>query len=219
MKRFFLLALSLLPTLLFAQTVHLGAMSSEYDNGEFHFLYDTYKRDCYLDCSWKDSSNRFSIKMNRANMDAFVTAIEKVKTIYLKWAEIATSGNIVSFSKKIKQSIPDQKIMFLTKDNSWGMEKGVDLTPIFFADDKGGTHLIIKSDYMESSERVEGHSDLIISGANIAVAYGQTQIQKFNSGFNIIFSSEQEINQFIDLIKSVIKVDKRTEGSSVLFEK
>ena len=111
--------------------------------------------------------------------------------------------------------INDQTIYF-TQDEKWYCEKGVDMTVLFSVNANKQAFCVIESDYMTSTE-VVGHSSSI--GISMLIPFTNTAwglssnsteivVGKYCDGASLTFSSEKEIDTFIQKLINVSKWKK-----------
>lgn len=130
---------------------------------------------------------------------------------YTQWKTIAESNNMKLISKEIPVYTDPQELYF-TDNGRWYSDKYVKMWFTFYVDEDGNSYLILESDVM-SSEEVVAHSSSsgvslvgLLSG-NPLVGFGsskhKTIINRACSGASLVFSSEEEIDVFIQKVENV----------------
>lgn len=123
----------------------------------------------------------------------FNKSIIKAKETYKKWKGIAQSNSLKKIAKKMPISVSDMD-MYFTQDYKWHLERGVDMWWTFYVNDDGQCYLILESDYMTSDE-VVGYTSS--RSSTLGAMSGNTVIRNYCAGANLVFSTEEEIDQFI----------------------
>ena len=130
---------------------------------------------------------------------------------YTQWKAIAESNNMKLISKKIPEHTDSQELYF-TDNGKWYTDKYVSMWFTFYVDEDGNSYLILESDAM-TSEEVVAHSSSsgvslvgLLSG-NPLVGFGSSKhstiINRACSGASLVFSSEEEIDDFIQKVENV----------------
>ena len=148
-----------------------------------------------------------------SSIDVFKDNIKKAKTIYSKWKSIAQSNSLKLISKKIPVRVSDQNLYF-TENGKWFWERGVDMWFTFYVNQEGACFLILESDYMTSDEVVSHSSSIGVSftgyfSKNPLMGVGTSRstltVERYCSGASLTFSSEEEIDNFLQKIDNVIE--------------
>jgi hypothetical protein len=153
--------------------------------------------------------------------DQFLGSLSSAREYYLKWCVIAKNQSVTHFSKNFPVKFIDQTMLF-TSDGKWHRENGVNLSARFYVDGTGKCYLVLDTDYMTSDEIVE-------HGASSGVGFGfgnlmvgrssnETSVTHYCAGASLFFSSEQEIDSFIDKLKRVRKRNEQNVTIGKLFK-
>lgn len=163
----------------------------------------------------------FGIRTASNNIDSFKKAFIKAKEKYIEWKQIAQTNSLVLLSKRIPAHVSDQNLYF-TENGKWYSERGVDMWFTFYVNKDGLCFLILESDDMTSNEIVSHTSSIGVSFAGyfsqhplmgIGTSSNTVTIERYCSGASLTFSSEEEIDDFIQKIENVV-VWKRNNVSN-----
>lgn len=171
----------------------------------------------------------FTYKGARAgrDFDFFKKAIKKAWNQYTKWKAVAQANNVKLISKRIPVRLHLQNLYF-TENGKWYSDKYVKMWFTFYVDGDCNSYFIFESDAMWSGE-VVAHSILsgvsfvgLISGnpiVGIGSSSSSTVINRSCSGASLVFSSEEEIDTFIQKVESVAEWKRDNVASGELFKK
>lgn len=156
-----------------------------------------------------------------AKLDPFLGSLSSAKEYYLKWCVIAKKNQSVAhFSKDFPVKFIDQTMLF-TSEGKWHRENGVNLTARFYVDNTGKCYLVLDTDYMTSEEVVEhGVSSWGVGGRMLGLGRtsSETTVTHYCAGASLFFSSEQEIDSFIAMMKAVKKWKEGNVAVGKLFK-
>ena len=151
----------------------------------------------------------FTFKKNAySEMEAFIKSLQDAYQKYSEWKNLAKNYSFKYFSKTIPVPLSD-KTLYFTEDGKWFMERGVDMKYKFFVDSNGDCYLIMESDYMTSTETVsESYAftssyNAYLNVLGLGFRKSEVNIERYCGGASLIFSSESEINGFINTLRKV----------------
>lgn len=159
---------------------------------------DKYFIDYYISVqSIEDINNndRVSLLVKHYKYDKFIEYLENIKSKYVEWKNIAIVNNIENINKIIDVKAPIIDAVFYYSD--WHIDKLVHLETKFTKFDDKFSILI--------------NSDELTSWSNEFIK---------NKGFALIFSSEEEIEDFINKLNNekAIELIKSKEAKEDLFK-
>lgn len=128
--------------------------------------------------------------------------------------------SVAHFSKDFPVKFIDQTMLF-TSEGKWHRENGVNLTARFYVDNTGKCYLVLDTDYMTSEEVVEhGVSSWGFGGRMLGLGRtsSETTVTHYCAGASLFFSSEQEIDSFIAMMKAVKKWKEGNVAVGKLFK-
>ena len=164
-----------------------------------------------VDMAGPNDSQQTRLIIPSTRVEQFLRSINQAKDYFLKWKGVALNGDLKLFSKDIPVRFSDLD-MFFTSDGKWFKEKGVDLHTRFYVDDEGKCFLVLDTDYLTSEEEVEhgvsygigiGFGGLGIGKSSMNLLY-----HYYCPGASLFFSSEDEIDFFVEKIKNAVKWKK-----------
>lgn len=143
----------------------------------------------------------FSLTSTLNSVNSLTKNMVKAKETFKKWKEIAGSNSLKRMAKKIPVSVADQELYF-TQNGKWYSEHGVDMQFTFYVDDEGNCYMLLESDYM-TSEEVVAYSSARYS--TLGTMTSSTVVKHYCSGAFLIFTTEEEIDQFAAKLDKVIE--------------
>jgi len=147
------------------------------------------------------SKMSFSLTSSMHNISSFTKALAKAKETFKSWKKIAQSNSLKRMAKKIPVSVADQELYF-TQNDRWYSEHGVDMQFTFYVDDEGNCYMLLESDYM-TSEEVVAYSSARYS--TLGTMTSSTIVKHYCSGAYLVFTTEEEIDQFAAKLDKVIE--------------
>ncbi|MCR5065805.1 MAG: hypothetical protein K6A67_08550 [Bacteroidales bacterium] len=194
-------------------TFYLSATESIY--GIYADINVSSSKLLYFDMEAPNDEQRVQVQLSiNSDLNSFISSLWDAKTKFEEWEKIAHSNSIKTMTKTIPVRFRDE-ILYFTQDEKWYHETGVDMMAEFYVNSLGQCHLIIKSDYMTSSELVSysfsyGSSFATLMGSNKWAWNGnmrgsKTYSEKYCGGASLSFSSSKEIETFVAKLNKVAK--------------
>lgn len=214
------------------ETFKLSATGKDYgiytdiDSGESSIYY------LYYDMQAPNAEQEVQSKMSfyigttaNSSIEVFKKELAKAKEKFVEWRTIAQSQSLKMISKRVPVRVNDQNLYF-TENGKWYSETGVDMWFTFYVNKDGICYLILESDYMTSDEVVAHSSSLGFSFAGyfagrpimgISPTNSTVTIGRYCSGASLTFSSEEEIDAFIEKIDKVVEWKRKnvSDGKSL----
>jgi len=160
------------------------------------------KQEVKLEICYGTDQSKYAINI-------FIESLSKTKDYFKRWSLIAKENNMKLIKFKIPVRFSDQKIYF-TQDGKWYSERGVDMQAFFYVDRSGDCYIVLESDYMTSKAVVAESSSFSYSMSGGAIlgfggSSGRVVAEKYCSGSSLVFSSEKEIEDFIDALNKAVQ--------------
>lgn len=182
--------------------------------------FDTRKNAIYITLQTNKDGEHAMSKFSVYQINQLIKRFDKAEITYKEWSFRAKEASVKQFSKRISR-IRDQHIFF-TEKQTWYHEKGVNVWLRFFVDDNGECFFIMETDYMSTDEVV---SKNLSTGWGYSFAWGggwgggttKTEIQRYNSGAHLTFSSTDEIEQFLEKLQKAVEWSKKSKEANRLF--
>lgn len=183
------------------------------NRGHLYFDMETQSGMQQVQCQLKIPTYEINSGVREELYD-FLEPLKKCKGIYARWKQIAEQSSVRMFSKKMPIYFRDQLFHF-SQDGKWYYENGVDISVKFYVDANGKALCIIETDYMTSQEVVAHSYSMSASftplspnpawGFTVGNSQSKVTVEKYCSGASLPFSSEDEIDMFVEKIEKIIE--------------
>lgn len=170
-----------------------------------------------FDMNAPNYSQNARMLLSRNKLDSFLGSLASARDYYIMWREIAQKQSVKQFTKDLPVKLLDQTMLF-TSDGIWRRENGVNITARLYVDNAGKCFMVLDTDYMTSEEVVEGSvysTGFYFSGIKVSQ---ETTITHYCPGASLFFSSEQEINLFINKMNKVKRWKEQNVAAGKLFK-
>lgn len=141
------------------------------------------------------------VKIYINRIDQFIKSLNQAKSKYIEWSAIAKDSGRVCFMKKFPNfcNIPKQDVYFTCQGHYYG-KSGLDFQVFFNVDAEGNPYLILRSDEASDSNVVYQSSTIGFWGMSMSVGTETLSVKGRTRGVQLVFASEEEIDDFISVI-------------------
>ena len=141
------------------------------------------------------------VKIYINKIDQFIKSLEQAKSKYIEWSAIAKDSGRVCFMKKFPYpfNIFKQDVYFTCQGHYYG-KSGLGFHAFFNVDAEGNPYLILRSDEASDSNVVYQSSTIGFWGMSMSVGTETLSVKGRTRGVQLVFASEEEIDDFISVI-------------------